>query len=98
MRTIVCFSTAVLALVLSGCATHGDLDALSARVAQLEALAQADGDRIGSLEANFGDVASAADRSVERATEAEARAQSAASRADDAARKADAMFKKSVTK
>ena len=98
MRTIVGFSVALFALVAGGCATSGDLDALGARVSQLEARAQADADRIGALEANFENVATAADRSVERASEAEARARSAASRADDAARKADAMFKKSVTK
>jgi len=94
MRTLVWFLASVLALAVMGCATSGGLDALSARVAQLEARAEADADRIGALEANFRDVASAADR----ASEAEARARSAASRADDAARKADAMFKKSVSK
>jgi murein lipoprotein len=98
MRRIVGLTAALLALAVSGCATRGDLDALGARVAQLEAQAQADANRIGALEASLQDVASAADRSVARASEAEARARSAASRADDAARKADAMFKKSVSK
>lgn len=94
MRRIVGFSVAVLALAASGCATSGDMDALSARVAQLEAQAKVDANRIGVLEEGFQDVASAADR----ASEAEANARSAASRADDAARKADAIFKKSVSK
>ncbi|MGH0029262.1 MAG: Lpp/OprI family alanine-zipper lipoprotein [Myxococcota bacterium] len=92
-------AAATLLLVgLTGCATSGDMEALTARVAELEQRAQADGTRIGDLEGRFADVQAAADRSVERASEAEARARAAESRADDAARKADAIFRKSVSK
>lgn len=97
MRRMACL-LAVFALAGAGCATTGDLDALEDRVAALEARAETDGNRIGALEGKFSDVAAAADRSVEKASEAEARARSAESRADDAARKADAIFKKSVSK
>jgi len=98
MRTTLLLLASVLALGLFGCATSGDLEALSARVARLEAQSESNANRIGALETRFDDVAAAADRSVERASEAEARARAAESRADDAARKADAIFRKSVSK
>jgi murein lipoprotein len=88
----------VLALGVIGCATSGDLEALTERVSRLESQAESNTNRIGALEQRFDDVAAAADRSVERASEAEARARAAESRADDAARKADAIFRKSVSK
>lgn len=91
MRTTVGFLALILSLVTTGCASSGDLSALTDRVTQLEARAQADADRIAALETGFQDVA----RSAENASRAAA---AAADRADEAARKADAIFKKSVSK
>jgi hypothetical protein len=91
LRTTV--SILLLALA-SGCASSGDLAALTDRVSRLEERAQADADRIAALEAGFQDVRDAA----ARASEAADSARTAASRADEAARRADAMFKKSVSK
>lgn len=98
MRTTLPFLASVAAMALLGCATTGDLDALTERVTRLESQAESNTNRIAELETRFSDVAAKADRSVERASEAEARARAAESRADDAARKADAIFRKSVSK
>lgn len=98
MRPIVLLLASVFMLSTGGCATTGDVDALTERVTALESQSAANAGRIGALEARFGEVAATAERSAERASQAEARAQAAEGRADDAARKADAIFRKSVSK
>lgn len=98
MFSRICLLASVLAFTVVGCATNGDLEALANRVSALEAQAATDTSRIGSLESRFADVAATADRSVEKAAEAEASARAAEGRADEAARKADAIFRKSVSK
>lgn len=78
-------------LMLSGCASSGDLQALTARVDALER-GQA------SLSSRVDDVSRKADQAAQEAAASAASAKAAANRADDAARRADAMFKKSVSK
>ncbi len=83
---------------LAGCASTGDLDALSARVDGLESQHTAIEGRLDGLEESVASANARAAAAEAKADEAVSRAEAAAASADDAARRADAMFKKSVSK
>ncbi len=98
MHKIIGFLACLPLLASVGCATSGDMEALTERVASLESRHAADSDRIAELEQRFGSVESTAERAAQSAADAEAGARAAEESANDAARKADAIFKKSVSK
>jgi murein lipoprotein len=89
---------AALLALASGCASTADLEALTQRVATLEASAASHDSRLDATATRIAEVDAKANRAIQSAGAAEQSAAAAAKSADEAARRADAMFKKSVGK